>query len=81
MYDIVFFCFGLQNFYNFLLDSGSDAASFTAIELSKGIALKRYSRYLSSLRSRSSPRGGGGDLDSLMNGPIKEKLKIPENVT
>ncbi|XP_059429796.1 serine carboxypeptidase-like 51 [Corylus avellana] len=69
------------DFYNFLLDSGSDVASFTAIELSKGIALKRYSRYLSSLRSRSSPGGGGGGLDSLMNGPIKEKLKIPENVT
>lgn len=48
------------------------------IELSKGIAVRRYSRYLSSLRS--SP-GGGGGLDSLMNGAIKEKLKIPENVT
>ncbi|KAF5447609.1 hypothetical protein F2P56_033149 [Juglans regia] len=68
------------DFYNFLLDSGSsDAVSMTAIELKKGIAVKRYSRYLSSLRS--SAGGGGGDLDSLLNGAIKEKLKIPDNVT
>jgi serine carboxypeptidase 1 len=69
----------LQDFYNFLKDSGSDLVSMSDIELSKGIAKKRYSRYLSSLRS-SSP-GGGGDLDSLMNGAIKKKLKIPANVS
>ncbi|GMY15916.1 serine carboxypeptidase-like 51 [Fagus crenata] len=67
------------DFYNFLKDSGSDLVSMSDIELSKGIAKKRYSRYLSSLRS-SSP-GGGGDLDSLMNGAIKKKLKIPANVS
>lgn len=79
MIDIGFFFVGLQDFYNFLLDSGSDEVSMIATELSKGIAVRRYSRYLSSLRLRSTP--GGGGLDSLMNGAIKEKLKIPENVT
>ncbi|KAG5515631.1 hypothetical protein RHGRI_036618 [Rhododendron griersonianum] len=75
------------DFYNFLLDSGMDPVSSTAAELSEGVAMKRYSRYLDSLR-RSSPGGGGrgagsgGDIDSLMNGSIRKKLKIiPENVT
>ncbi|CAL5426430.1 unnamed protein product [Camellia sinensis] len=67
-----------SDFYNFLLDSGMDPVSLTASELSMGIAMKRYSRYLDSLKS-SSP-GGGVNLDSLMNGAIKKKLKIPENV-
>lgn len=69
-----------------------DPVSSTTAELSEGIAMKRYSRYLDSLR-RSSPGGGGGgggsgagssggDINSLMNGPIKKKLKIiPSNVT
>ncbi|KAG6619185.1 hypothetical protein I3842_Q105600 [Carya illinoinensis] len=53
------------DFYNFLLDFGSD--SMTEIFI-----------ILSSLRS--SP-GGVGDLGRLMNGVIKKKLKIiPENV-
>ncbi|KAH7837005.1 hypothetical protein Vadar_008416 [Vaccinium darrowii] len=80
------------DFYNFLLDSRMDPVSSTTAELSEGIAMKRYSRYLDSLR-RSSPGGGGGgggsgagssggDINSLMNGPIKKKLKIiPSNVT
>ncbi|KAE9461300.1 hypothetical protein C3L33_06797, partial [Rhododendron williamsianum] len=66
---------------------GMDPVSSTAAELSEGVAMKRYSRYLDSLR-RSSPGGGGrgagsgGDIDSLMNGSIRKKLKIiPENVT
>ncbi|KAL5717051.1 Serine carboxypeptidase-like 51 [Ranunculus cassubicifolius] len=67
------------DFYNFLLDSGMDPVSMTALELSKGIAIRRYSRYLDSLKA--SP-GGGGDIDTLMNGVIKKKLKIiPQNVT
>ncbi|KAI4334311.1 hypothetical protein L6164_019022 [Bauhinia variegata] len=70
------------DFYNFLLDAGSDSESISAMELglSKGISMKRYSKYLSSLRS--APGGDGGDLDSLLNGVVKKKLKIiPENVT
>ncbi|KAG6629738.1 serine carboxypeptidase-like 51 isoform X1 [Carya illinoinensis] len=64
------------DFYNFLLDFGSD--SMTEVDFAKGISVKRYSSYLSSLRS--SP-GGVGDLGRLMNGVIKKKLKIiPENV-
>ncbi|KAH7561144.1 hypothetical protein ACOSP7_016264 [Xanthoceras sorbifolium] len=69
------------DFYNFLLDSGMDPVSATAAELSEIISMKRYSRYLSTLKPSSTP-GGGGDLDSLMNGAIREKLKIiPKNVT
>lgn len=59
-------------------------SSLATIEVSKGIALKKYSRYLSSLRSSSSAGGGDGvgDLDTLLNGVIKKKLKIiPDNVT
>ncbi|KAL0370133.1 UNVERIFIED_CONTAM: Serine carboxypeptidase-like 51 [Sesamum angustifolium] len=67
------------DFYNFLLDSGMDPVSLTASELSRRIAKSRYLRYLNSLRS-STP-GGVGDLDSLMNGEIKKKLKIiPDDV-
>ncbi|XP_058004185.1 serine carboxypeptidase-like 51 isoform X3 [Hevea brasiliensis] len=67
------------DFYNFLLDSGMDPVSLTAAELSQGRAMKRYIRYLSSLRS--SP-DGDGDIDSLMNGVIKQKLKIiPNNIS
>lgn len=67
------------DFYNFLLDSGMDPVSLTASELSQQISIKRYSRYLNSLR-RATP-GGDGDIDTLMNGVIKKKLKIiPNNV-
>ncbi|KAF5187362.1 Carboxypeptidase, partial [Thalictrum thalictroides] len=67
------------DFYNFLLDSSNDPISLTSVELSKDIAIKRYSRYLDSMTS--SP-GGDHSLDSLMNGFIKKQLKIiPENVT
>ncbi|KAF8397777.1 hypothetical protein HHK36_016699 [Tetracentron sinense] len=66
------------DFYNFLLDSGMDPVSMIATELSKEIAMKRYSRYLDFIRS--SP-GGDVDLGSLMNGVIRKKLKIiPDNV-
>ncbi|XP_044468304.1 serine carboxypeptidase-like 51 [Mangifera indica] len=69
------------DFYNFLLDSGMDPVSATAAELSEKIARRRrYPRYLSYLKSATA--GGDGDLASLMNGQIKNKLKIiPENVT
>ncbi|KAL2511171.1 Serine carboxypeptidase-like 51 [Abeliophyllum distichum] len=66
------------DFYNFLLDSGMDPVSMTASELKRQISIKRYSRYLNSLRLTP---GGDGDIDSLMNGPIKKKLKIiPDDV-
>ncbi|KAK2643487.1 hypothetical protein Ddye_025250 [Dipteronia dyeriana] len=70
------------DFYNFLLDSGMDPVSATATKISEVISMKRYSRYLSGLKSSSYTPGGDGDLDSLLNGAIKKKLKIiPENVT
>ncbi|KAK1290811.1 Serine carboxypeptidase-like 51 [Acorus calamus] len=67
------------DFYNFLLDNGRDPTSMSAMELSKGNKMKRYSWYLS---SKASPGGGGGGLGNLMNGVIKEKLKIiPKDVS
>ncbi|XWS28657.1 hypothetical protein CRYUN_Cryun25bG0089700 [Craigia yunnanensis] len=69
------------DFYNFLLDSGLGSIALTASAFSNGdFSVNRYSRYLSSLRV--SPGNDGGDLDSLMNGVIKKKLKIiPANVS
>ncbi|KAL1557683.1 Serine carboxypeptidase-like 51 [Salvia divinorum] len=66
------------DFYNFLLDSGMDPVSLSASVLSQQISTRRYSRYLNSLR-RDTP-GGDGDIDTLMNGVIKKKLKIPKSV-
>ncbi|KAF8397778.1 hypothetical protein HHK36_016700 [Tetracentron sinense] len=67
-----------QDFYNFMLDDGNGPVTMTAMEESKGLMMDKYSRYLESTRFSSS----GDDLTSLMNGPIKEKLKIiPMNVT
>lgn len=68
-----------QDFYNFLLDSGMDPVSLTAVELSQKIAFRSYMRYLSFLRIFPA---GVDDIDSFMNGVIKRKLKIiPANVT
>ncbi|KAL4295997.1 hypothetical protein GQ457_12G027850 [Hibiscus cannabinus] len=68
------------DFYNFLQDSGMGPVALTASEFSNGFfSANRYSRYLSSLRV--SPGNGDSDMDILMNGVIKKKLKIPENVT
>ncbi|KAJ9699345.1 hypothetical protein PVL29_008108 [Vitis rotundifolia] len=67
------------DFYNFLLDSNMDPISLTSVELREQIAKRRYLRYLDSLRL--SP-GGDVDIDTLMNGIIKDKLKIiPKNVS
>ncbi|XP_038694226.1 serine carboxypeptidase-like 51 isoform X1 [Tripterygium wilfordii] len=68
--------------YNFLLNSGESSGSVTTTELSQGMSMKRYSRYLSSLRAFPGGAGLVGDLDSLMDGEIRKKLKIiPPNVT
>lgn len=71
------------DFYNFLVDSGSDSdISAMAVGLLKERSRKRYSRYLTSLRTRSFSPGGDDELGTLLNGVIKKKLKIiPENVT
>jgi serine carboxypeptidase 1 len=66
------------------VDAGSDSVTIAASELGllKEISMKRYSKYLTSLRTRYSTPGGDGDVDTLLNGVIKKKLKIiPENVT
>ncbi|KAL5169823.1 Serine carboxypeptidase-like 51 [Glycine soja] len=69
------------DFYNLLEDAGGDNIAAMELGLYEKLSMKRYSRYLSSMRSRSSP-GGDDDLDKLLNGVIKKKLKIiPENVT
>ncbi|XP_030468839.2 serine carboxypeptidase-like 51 [Syzygium oleosum] len=65
------------DFYNFLLDSGMDPVSLEAVELAP--SMKRYARYLSYLKTSTSV---AGDLDSLMNGAVKKKLRIiPANFT
>lgn len=65
----------LQDFYNFMLDSWRDPLSTRAMGSSEGISMKKYSSYLSSKDSSSA------DLSKLMNGAIREKLKIiPKNV-
>lgn len=71
------------DFYNFLVDAGSGSdISAMAVGLLKERSSKRYSKYLTSLRTRSSSPGGDDALGSLLNGVIKKKLKIiPENVT
>nr|KYP51815.1 Serine carboxypeptidase-like 51 [Cajanus cajan] len=69
------------DFYNFLLDSGSDSATVSAMKrkLFKEISMRRYSKHLTS--TRYSP-GVNGDLNNLLNGVIKKKLKIiPENIS
>ncbi|XP_027346055.1 serine carboxypeptidase-like 51 [Abrus precatorius] len=69
------------DFYNLLEDSGSGDISAMELGLFPKISIKRYSKYLTAMRSRSTP-GGGADLDELLNGVIKKKLQIiPENVT
>ncbi|KEH29940.1 putative carboxypeptidase C [Medicago truncatula] len=71
------------DFYNFLVDAGSGSdISAMAVGLLKERSRKRYSKYLTSLRTRSSSPGGDDALGTLLNGVIKKKLKIiPENVT
>lgn len=55
-----------------------DPVSMTSTELVRGTTMRRYSRYLDSLRT--SP-GENGDLGVLMNGVIRKKLGvIPNNV-
>ncbi|KAK7324897.1 hypothetical protein VNO77_28823 [Canavalia gladiata] len=64
------------DFYNFLLDSGSYSVTLSAMKMKlfKEISMRRYSNYLSA--------GVNGDLNSLLNGVTKKKLKIiPENIT
>ncbi|XP_065869170.1 serine carboxypeptidase-like 51 [Euphorbia lathyris] len=64
------------DFYNFLLDSGMDPVSMITEEKTR---IKRYMNYLSS-SSRNS--GGINAINSLMNGAIKNKLKIiPPNIS
>ncbi|XP_022730585.1 serine carboxypeptidase-like 51 isoform X1 [Durio zibethinus] len=69
------------DFYNFLLDSGMGPVALTGSAFSNGnFAVNRYSRYLNSLRFAAG--NNEGNLDSLMNGVIKKKLKIiPANVS
>ncbi|KAL1323549.1 hypothetical protein AAHE18_13G024000 [Arachis hypogaea] len=76
------------DFYNFLVDAGSDSVALSsAMELGlfREFSMNRYSKYLTSMRLSSSSSlypGGGNDLDTLLNGVIKKKLKIiPQNVT
>ncbi|URE43242.1 serine carboxypeptidase-like [Musa troglodytarum] len=65
------------DFYNFLRDSGSDPISLAAVEVPRRLSMKIYPTYLSSKASSMST-----DISSLMNGVIKDKLKIiPKTVS
>ncbi|KAJ4977543.1 hypothetical protein NE237_008323 [Protea cynaroides] len=76
--DVIIYSSNNVDFYNFLLDSANDPLSTTATELSTSVALKRYSTYLNS--KRFSP-DSNGDIGSLMDGFIKQKLQIiPESL-
>ncbi|KAF1882914.1 hypothetical protein Lal_00003096 [Lupinus albus] len=71
------------DFYNLLKDSESDSETLSEMELGlyKEVSMMRYSKYLSSTL-RSSFNGEEDDLEKLLNGVIRKKLKIiPENVT
>ncbi|CAL0324198.1 unnamed protein product [Lupinus luteus] len=71
------------DFYNLLKDSESDSETLSEMELGlyKEVSMMRYSKHLSSTL-RSSFGGEDNDLEKLLNGVIRNKLKIiPENVT
>ncbi|KAM0022847.1 putative carboxypeptidase C [Helianthus debilis subsp. tardiflorus] len=65
------------DFYNIMRDAGSPPVSMTTNELSRKTTVNSYSRNLDSLRVLP---GLVEDLKPLMNGVVKEKLKIPKNV-
>ncbi|KAI3793796.1 hypothetical protein L1987_36418 [Smallanthus sonchifolius] len=65
------------DFYNFMRDSGSPKQSSTTNELSRKAMINRYSRNLESVRILP---GVVEELMPLMNGVIKNKLKIPKHV-
>ncbi|XP_038902086.1 serine carboxypeptidase-like 51 isoform X2 [Benincasa hispida] len=70
------------DFYNFMLDQDMDPVISTSEESNSfntvKVKVKSYSAYLS---HKIYKPGGEGDLEALMNGPIKQKLKIiPPNV-
>ncbi|KAL7247954.1 hypothetical protein ACSBR2_002790 [Camellia fascicularis] len=69
------------DFYNFMLDSSNDPLESRTYE-SKGLMVDRYSKYMRTKIFSSINSASGPDLYTVMNGPIKQKLKIiPENVT
>lgn len=75
----MFLCF--KDFYNFMEDSGSYSVTSSTIEkrLLKEIPMRRYSKYLTSFKDSNVVNG---DLDTLLNGVTKKKLKIiPNNIT
>ncbi|KAI7985139.1 Serine carboxypeptidase-like 51 [Camellia lanceoleosa] len=69
------------DFYNFMLDSSNDPLESRTYE-SKGLMVDRYLKYMRTKIFSSINSASGLDLYTVMNGPIKQKLKIiPENVT
>lgn len=74
--DFLFFFFLLQDVYNFLLDSGMDPVSAdtpaAGSSSASNVQALRYSTYLGSQDSA----GSSNTIDGIMNGVIKEKLKI-----
>lgn len=72
---------GVQDFYNFMVDYANDPVLSTSGGWNE-VMMGRDPRYLGAKKSSSSNGSSStDDLPSLMNGPIREKLKIiPESV-
>jgi len=60
-------------------DNGSAISSTIEKRLFKEMSMRRYSKYLTSLKNSNVVNG---NLDTLLNGVTKKKLKIiPKNIT
>ena len=79
--DFLFFFSFFQDVYNFLLDSGMDpvsadtpaaGSSAAAAAAASNVQALRYSTYLGTQDSA----GSSNTISGIMNGVIKEKLKI-----
>ncbi|KGN46896.1 serine carboxypeptidase-like 51 [Cucumis sativus] len=72
------------DFYNFMLDDDMDPVVSTTINIESNSidSMKLKGRKPSFFSYKNYKPGGEGNLDALMNGPIKQKLKIiPPDVT
>lgn len=70
------------DFYNFLLDSSQESTAPEVNQVPKRFMVEVYSKFISSKTFPSKGASSTPDLGTLMNGPIRQKLKIiPSNVT
>jgi serine carboxypeptidase 1 len=68
-----------QDVYNFLLDNGMDPVSATSSSSSSASTFQAMKKYSAHLGTQDS---GSNTIDGIMNGVVKQKLKIiPKNHT